>query len=130
MQCGGPRFHSWVRKIPWRRDRTPTPVFLGFPCGSAGKVSACNMGNLGLIPELGRSPGEGNSYPVLAWIIQVGHKELYRTERLSLHLYGRHRVATFHVWPYIALSITLRNGYYFHFTHEENKAQTDYTLEK
>ena len=33
--------HSWVRKIPWRRDRLPTPVFLGFPGGSAGKESAC-----------------------------------------------------------------------------------------
>ena len=32
---------------------------LGFPCGSAGKLSACNMGELGLIPGLGRSPGEG-----------------------------------------------------------------------
>ena len=30
-----------------------------FPCGSAGKESACNMGDLGLIPGLGRSPGEG-----------------------------------------------------------------------
>ena len=35
---------------------------MGFPCGSAGKESACNAGELGLIPELGRSPGEGNSY--------------------------------------------------------------------
>ena len=50
---------SWVRAIPWKRDRLPTPVFLGFPCGSAGKESACNVGDLGLIPGLGRSPGEG-----------------------------------------------------------------------
>ena len=34
-------------KICWRRDRLPTPVFLGFPCGSAGKKSACNVGDLG-----------------------------------------------------------------------------------
>ena len=34
----------------------------GFPGGSAGKESACNAGDLGLIPGLGRSPGEGNSY--------------------------------------------------------------------
>ena len=38
-------------------------VFLGFPCGSAGKESACNVGDLGLIPGLGRSPGEGKGYP-------------------------------------------------------------------
>ena len=51
--------NSWVGKIPWRRDSISTPVFLGFPCGSAGKESTCNVGNLGLIPGLGRSPGEG-----------------------------------------------------------------------
>ena len=33
-----------------------------FPCGSAGKESACNAGDLGLIPGLGRSPGEGKGY--------------------------------------------------------------------
>ena len=32
--------------------------------GSDGKDSACNAGELGLIPELGRSPGEGNGYPL------------------------------------------------------------------
>ena len=36
----------------------------GFPCGSAGKESACNMGDLGSIPGLGRSPGEGKGYPL------------------------------------------------------------------
>ena len=48
----------------WRRDRLPTPVFLGFPCGSAGKESACNVGDLGSIPELGRSPGGGHGNPL------------------------------------------------------------------
>ena len=36
----------------------------GFPCGSAGKESACNVGDLGLIPGLGRSPGEVKGYPL------------------------------------------------------------------
>ena len=35
---------SWVGEIRWRRDRLSTPVFLGFPGGSAGKESACNAG--------------------------------------------------------------------------------------
>ena len=35
-----------------------------FPGGSAGKESTCNTGDLGLIPGLGRSPGEGNGYPL------------------------------------------------------------------
>ena len=43
---------------------SPTPVFLGFPCGSAGKESTCSAGDLGSIPGLGRSPGEGKGYPL------------------------------------------------------------------
>ena len=58
-------------------DCVPTPVFffffffliyhssiLGLPCGSSGKESACNVGDLGLIPGLGRSPLEGKGYPL------------------------------------------------------------------
>ena len=37
---------------------------LGFPCGSAGKEFTCNVGDLGLIPGLGRFPGEGKRYPL------------------------------------------------------------------
>ena len=39
-------------------------VYVGFPCGSAGKESTCNAGDLGSIPGLGRSPGEGKGYPL------------------------------------------------------------------
>ena len=42
----------------------PTPVFLGLPCGSAGKESACNVGDLGSITGLGKSTGEGTDYPL------------------------------------------------------------------
>ena len=35
---------------------------LGFPCGSAGKESTCNAGDLGSIPGLGRPPGERKDY--------------------------------------------------------------------
>ena len=37
-------------------------ILLGFPYGSAGKESACNVGDLGSIPGLGRTPGEGKGY--------------------------------------------------------------------
>ena len=37
---------------------------MGFPCGSACKESACNVGDLGSVPGLGRSPAEGNGYPL------------------------------------------------------------------
>ena len=39
----------------------------GFPSGSFGKESACNAGDSGLIPGLGRSPGEGNDNPLLQY---------------------------------------------------------------
>ena len=83
LLCRRPQFNSWVRKIPWRRDRLPTSVFLGFPCGSAGKESACNVGDLDSNPGLGRSLGEGKGYPLqysglensTDCIVQWGHKE-------------------------------------------------------
>ena len=79
------QFNSWVGKICWRRDRLPTPVFLGFPCGSVGKESACNARDLGLIPGLGRSPGEvfwpGEFHGLYS---PRGHKESDTTEWLSL----------------------------------------------
>ena len=37
---------------------------MGFPCGSVGKESACNAGDLGSIPGLGRSPEERKGYPL------------------------------------------------------------------
>ena len=37
---------------------------MGFPCSSAGEESACNAGDLGVIPGLGRSPEEGKGYPL------------------------------------------------------------------
>ena len=45
-------------------DRLPTPGFLGFPGGLAGKESAYNVGDLGSIPGLGKYPGEGNGNPL------------------------------------------------------------------
>ena len=59
-----PWFDSWVRRICWRWDMLPTPVLLCFPGGSAGKEFTCHAGDLGLIPGLGRSPGEGTGYPL------------------------------------------------------------------
>ena len=52
-------------------ELSPPPVCLsilqesvGFPAGLDGKESACNVGDLGLVPGLGRSSGEGNDNPV------------------------------------------------------------------
>ena len=45
------------------RERWILIIYMGFPCGSAGKESTCNVEDLGSIPGLGRSPGEGKGYP-------------------------------------------------------------------
>ena len=74
-------------------DRLPTPVFLGFPYGSADKEPANNGGDLGSIPELGRSPGEGKGYPLqysglensIDYVVYAV-AELDTTERLSLKI--------------------------------------------
>ena len=71
---------------------------VAFPCGSDSKESACNAGDLGLIPGSGRSPGEGNSYLLQysclensmdrgAWWATVHGvaKELDTTERTNIH---------------------------------------------
>ena len=63
LQCRRPQLDSWVGKICWRRDKLPTPVFLDFPVGLAGKESTFNVGDLGSIPGLERSPAEGKGYP-------------------------------------------------------------------
>ena len=55
LQCKRSLFSPWDKTIPWRRDRLPTPIFLDFPCWSAGRESACNAGDVTLIPGLGRS---------------------------------------------------------------------------
>ena len=74
----------------------------GLPfCGSAGKESACNAGDLGSIPGLGRSPGEGNGCPLQysglensmdCTVSPWGHKESNMTERLSLSSWLTHPV--------------------------------------
>ena len=89
MQETSIRFPGW--EDPLERDRLPPPVYLVVPCGSAGKESACNVVDLGLIPGLGRSPGEGDGYPLsglenplgqrsLADYSPWGHKQLDTTE--------------------------------------------------
>ena len=82
----------------WYLDRLLFP--LGFPGGSEVKASACNAGDLGLIPGLGRSPGEGNGDPLQcsclenpmdggAWWATVHGvtKESDTTEQLHFHFH-------------------------------------------
>ncbi|CAM9651379.1 unnamed protein product [Rangifer tarandus platyrhynchus] len=74
-----------------RRDSGLGLAHRGFPGGSAGKESTCKAGDLGSVPGLGRSPGEGKGCPLqdsglknpmdCPW----GRKKSDTTERLSLH---------------------------------------------
>ena len=86
---------------------------IGLSCGSDGTESACNAGELGLIPGLGRSPGEenGNPLPVeshgqrsLVGYSPRGCKELDTTERLTLSPLINFRYVTFYTeklsWTY------------------------------
>ena len=69
----------------------------GFPGGSEVKASVCNAGDLGLIPGLERSPGEGNGNPLQYSCLEnpmdgepgglqsTGHKESNTTQRLHFH---------------------------------------------
>ena len=92
-------------KICWRRDRLPTPAFLAFPGGLAGKESACNAGDLGSVPGLGRCPGGGKGigYPLQYSGLENfmdsstahGVAESDTTERLSLHNIIRERTQGF-----------------------------------
>ena len=52
------------QEVPLEKGQLPTPVFLSFSCGSDGKESASNLGDLGLVPGLGRSPREEKVYPL------------------------------------------------------------------
>ena len=54
LQLGMGCPHIWLNII----------LEVGFPCGSAHKESACGAGDLGLMPGLGRSPGDKNGYPL------------------------------------------------------------------
>ena len=81
--------HDWACTCAWCAIYQWSLNFWGFPCGSAGKESTCNVGHLGSIPGLGGSPGEGNGYPLLVFwsggLHGLCHKELDTTERLPLH---------------------------------------------
>ena len=62
--------------------------YMGFPNASAGKKSTCNVGDLGSIPGLGRSPEKGTAThsSILAWRMPwtiQGHNELDTTEQFS-----------------------------------------------
>ena len=89
-----PQLDSWVRKIPWRRDRLPIPVFLVFSGGQL-VTNLPTMRETGLIPgwedslEKGTATHSSFLAQRIPWTVQYspwGRKESDTTERLSLSL--------------------------------------------
>ena len=80
-------FQPWI----WADDLTSLNLCLkDFPGGSDGKETACTVGDMGLIPGLGRSPGEGNIHSsILAWRIpwteETGRLQSVGSEPLFNH---------------------------------------------
>ena len=89
--CTESNFGSSARG--WEEYFMEALLALFFPCGSAGLESAYNVGDLGLIPGLGRSPGEGKGYPLQYSSLEnstdcIVHAvaELDMTEQLSISI--------------------------------------------
>ena len=63
-RLGRANFFFFFNKVQFTCNIILASGVQGFLCGSADEESACNVGDLGLIPGLGRSPGEGKGYPL------------------------------------------------------------------
>ena len=86
MQETPVQFLGW--EDPLKQGKLPIPVFLGFPCGSDGKETAHDVGDLGLMPELGGSPGKGKGYPLQYSGLEnsgLGCKESDQLSNLHFH---------------------------------------------
>ena len=81
-------FLGW--EDPLQEGQVAHSSILGFPGDLADKESTCNVGDLGSIPGLGRSPEEGKGYPLQYFALENpmdyspgGHKESDKTQHLS-----------------------------------------------
>ena len=92
-------------------------LLMDFPGGSAGKESSCNAGDLGSIPGLGRSPGEGKGYPLqysglensMDCMVHGVHKELDTTEQLSRHLIRAEKSQIYEQSQYLETPVGMHN---------------------
>ena len=88
--------HNWATELNWTE---PTPVFLGFPCGSAGKESACSMGDLGWEDPLEK--GKATYSSILAWRIPW-----------TVESMGSQRVrCNFHFLSSLSLTFLVQHGF-------------------
>ena len=81
-----------------------------FPCGSAGKEFACNVGDLGSIPGLGRTPGEGTGYPLQYSMDYTGLQRVrYNTMKSWTQLSDFHFWAHIPIFSFLAFSCSIFN---------------------
>ena len=95
----------------------------GFPGGSEVKVSACNAGDLGLIPGSGRSPGEGNGNPLQYSCLDnpMGREALYAT----VHGVSKNWTCLSREWKLNFNEISeLQCNFYYNFTHNSQGMET------
>ena len=102
---GSPRILEWVAKLYLGILYHPRLVFLGFPGDSDGKESACNAEDLSLIPGSGRSPGEGNGYPVQCSFLEnsMDRGAWWDTIHKVAKSQTRLKVFHFHCAPWVSL---------------------------
>ena len=131
--CRRAQFDSWIGKICWRRDRLPTPVFLGFPCGSAGKNPPAMwetwVQSLGWEDPLEKGTGYPLQYSALEHSTDcIVHRVAKNRTRLSdfhftSHIYGIKRPESLcHLFPKYLLHA------YIHSIHSFNNQGRSLTL--
>ena len=99
--------------MPWRRDRLPAPVFLGFPGGSDGKESTRNGGDVGSIPGSGRSPEEGHGNPPVflpgesPWTEEAGGLQSMGSQRVRRNWMTKHSTRKYAFRSFSSLSFSV-----------------------
>ena len=90
----------------------------GFPGSSPGKASVCNAGNLGFIPGLGRSPGEGNGSP-LQYSCLENPMDRRKWQSTPVFLpgksHGQRSLVCYSPWGHKELDMTEQLHFHFHF---------------
>ena len=95
---------TWVQSLGWKdpleKEKAIHSSILGFSCGSAGKESACNAGDLGSVPGLGRSPGEGKATrSSIFWPVHGVAKSWTRLSNFHFHFQASSATLSGHPAP-------------------------------
>ena len=110
-QPSGRRDPLWADRAVSQADLPLCQVLVDFPSGSDGEESACDAGDLGLIPGLGRTPGEGNGNPLRCsglanpmdrgawWATLVGSQRVGHDRATNTHTLPSGSASYIRLWP-------------------------------